>query len=193
MSNGTATEGKYDELLSAELQSLRASGRQVGKILLIKRLRDHSGLGLKEAKDVVDDFCARNCPELAAPPSASIVAWHWLQFVVAVAAGLALLVLGTKSLSHLPEAWLPAIRAAAWIVFFAALVAYFRAMNRMAQQPSPLGQHDDLLTAELEALRQQGRGDRAYILLIKRLREKTGLGLKQAKDVVDDFRQRRGL
>lgn len=55
------TSGQYDEFLSEEVQRLGPA-----KIRLIKRLREHSGLGLKEAKDIVEDFGARRCLELAA-------------------------------------------------------------------------------------------------------------------------------
>jgi len=55
----------YDELLTSEIKSAREAGRPVAKIPLIKALRESKGLGLKEAKDIVENYGVRyGIPEL---------------------------------------------------------------------------------------------------------------------------------
>lgn len=49
----------YDDFLDQEFAKETARGRQPNVISLIKELREHSTLGLKEAKDIVDDFLRR--------------------------------------------------------------------------------------------------------------------------------------
>lgn len=51
--------GWIDDLLDAERASAAKEDRPVTKILLIKTLREASGLGLKPAKDAVEDYLRR--------------------------------------------------------------------------------------------------------------------------------------
>lgn len=187
MSESDTDRTQYDEFLTEQLAQLRATGEGTSKILLIKRLRQQTGLGLKEAKEVVDDFCARNCPELYPKTTALARCVNIAAALTVVAAILWILWSGGRAW---PKDWRDPV---GWVIVLGIAVVWLTSRRPRQAVPSPLGQHDDLLTAELETLRQQGHGDRAYILLIKRLRQKTGLGLKQGKDVVDEFRQSPGL
>jgi len=54
-----APPGSYDHLIDAEREALSRSGQSVGKIGLIRALREATGLGLKDAKDAVDEYLAR--------------------------------------------------------------------------------------------------------------------------------------
>jgi hypothetical protein len=54
-----APPGSYDDLIDAERELLSRSGLFVGKIALIKGLREATGLGLKDAKDAVEGYIAR--------------------------------------------------------------------------------------------------------------------------------------
>jgi len=49
----------FDHLIDAERDALSRSGESVGKIALIKALREATGIGLREAKDAVDDYLVR--------------------------------------------------------------------------------------------------------------------------------------
>lgn len=49
----------YDDLIDAERELLSRSGLFVGKIALIKGLREATGLGLKDARDAVEGYIAR--------------------------------------------------------------------------------------------------------------------------------------
>jgi hypothetical protein len=52
----------------------------------------------------------------------------------------------------------------------------------------PAGPYDDILAAALRELESRGK-----IQLIKVLRERTGLALKPAKDVVEDYGRRHAI
>jgi ribosomal protein L7/L12 len=54
----------YDDLLMEVVASGEISSRPVTQIDLMKALMSAHRLGLKEAKDIVDDFCERKAPEL---------------------------------------------------------------------------------------------------------------------------------
>lgn len=64
MSSDTRSAGQYDEFLSAEVEMATREGREVWQLHLADRLRTTQGLGLREATRAVQDFCARNCPDL---------------------------------------------------------------------------------------------------------------------------------
>lgn len=62
LSSGADTDraaGWIDDLLDAERAAASKEDRPVNKILLIKALREASGLGLKPAKDAVEDYLRR--------------------------------------------------------------------------------------------------------------------------------------
>jgi hypothetical protein len=121
-------QGQFDDLIDAEREALSRSGHPIDKIMLIKALREASGLGLKQAKDAVEGYMDRR-------------------------GGL------------IPPAQASADRPAGWI--------------------------DDLLEAERAAASKEGRPVNK-ILLIKALREASGLGLAPAKRAVEDYLGRRG-
>jgi hypothetical protein len=122
-----ALPGSYDDLIDAERELLSRSGLFVGKIALIKGLREATGLGLKDAKDAVEGYIARR--EGRIPPG--------------------------------PEA----DRPAGWI--------------------------DDLLDAERASAIREER-PLTKILLIKALRDASGLGLREAKLAVEGYLRRKG-
>jgi Ribosomal protein L7/L12 C-terminal domain len=122
-----ALPGSYDDLIDAERELLSRSGLFVGKIALIKGLREATGLGLKDAKDAVEGYIARR--EGRIPPYAG------------------------------PD------RPAGWI--------------------------DDLLDAERASAIREER-PLTKILLIKALRDASGLGLREAKHAVEDYLRRKG-
>jgi hypothetical protein len=119
--------GLFDHLIDAEREVLARSGRKVGKIALIRALRDATGIGLRDAKEAVELYLGRRG---GAMPSASI-----------------------------PD------RLPSWI--------------------------DDLLDAERASASKEDRPI-TKILLIKALRDASGLGLAQAKREVEAYLERRG-
>jgi len=122
-----AAGSSYDHLIDAEREALARSGGSLHKIALIRALRGASGLSLRDAKDVVEDYLARRGG----------------------------LLLGGSG------------------------------------DDRPIGWIDDLLDAERAAALREYRSV-TKILLIKTLREASGLGLKDAKDAVEDYLRRRG-
>ncbi len=119
--------GLFDHLIDAEREALARDGRKVGKIELIKALRQATGLGLRDAKQAVEGYLARRGGQVPTGPEAD--------------------------------------RLAGWI--------------------------DDLLDAERATASKEERPINK-ILLIKALREASGLGLAQAKRAVEDYLKRRG-
>ena len=84
MTPETPPVGPHDEWLTEELARLRAADQGgFPKLLLIKGLRDHTGLGLKEAKDIVDDYGRRNGLPAGGTPSRRFW-WEWLAGMVAL-------------------------------------------------------------------------------------------------------------
>ena len=64
--------GKHDRLLDDIIEQERTSTGRVGPIAVIKTLRERTGLGLKDAKDAVDDYLARHPGRIdLAPPTPS--------------------------------------------------------------------------------------------------------------------------
>jgi hypothetical protein len=63
----------------------------------------------------------------------------------------------------------------------------------MTQEPQTIHPYDEWLTGELSRLRATGRGEPPKIVLIAGLRKHAGLGLREAKEVVEDYGQRCGL
>ncbi|WP_435017407.1 ribosomal protein L7/L12 [Tundrisphaera sp. TA3] len=51
--------GPYFSLIDAERAAAEQDGKPTDKIALIRRLREASGLGLREAKDAVEDYLSR--------------------------------------------------------------------------------------------------------------------------------------
>jgi hypothetical protein len=119
--------GLYDHLIDAEREALARDGRKVGKIALIKALREATGLGLGDAKRSVEGYLARRGGQIPTGPEAD--------------------------------------RLGGWI--------------------------DDLLDAERAAATKDDRPINK-ILLIKALRDASGLGLRPAKVAVEDYLRRRG-
>lgn len=63
----------------------------------------------------------------------------------------------------------------------------------MAEEPQSTGPHDEWLTEELARLRATGQAEPPKIVLIAGLQKHTGLGLREAKEVVEDYGRRNGL
>jgi ribosomal protein L7/L12 len=78
--------GWIDDLLDAERASATKEDRPINKILLIKALREASGLGLRPAKDAVEDYLKRRGGE-GLPTGSSWVAGAVILFVVMAAIG----------------------------------------------------------------------------------------------------------
>jgi|GEM_PF-3424091 len=70
--------GRYDEFLANELDAAKRSGGKPALAVLSRRLADAKGLKPREAREVVVDYGARQCPEhvgsLAARPL-KLLAW----------------------------------------------------------------------------------------------------------------------
>ena len=54
----------YDVFLAERIAAMEANQEKPDRLNLIKDLREQTPLGLREAKDIVDDFCKRNHPEM---------------------------------------------------------------------------------------------------------------------------------
>jgi hypothetical protein len=87
--------------------------------------------------------------------------------------------------------------AVAFVVLLQRLVALDARLDRLSRLE---GKIDAVLRASgidydplgtLPATVREALGDGEYILAIKRLREATGVGLKEAKDTIDEVRRRR--
>jgi hypothetical protein len=74
---GSPPYGQYDGLLQTALDAALQAGRPVSPILLVQALREGTPLGLKQAKEVVEDFCARYAPQL-------LPAWGYLEKEITV-------------------------------------------------------------------------------------------------------------
>ncbi len=57
---------KPEEELSPDIYQLLASGR---KIEAVKLIREETGLGLREAKELADALSGQHTPEVAPPPA----------------------------------------------------------------------------------------------------------------------------
>jgi ribosomal L7/L12-like protein len=65
-----APAGQYDQLLAAQWDAARSADGRVNRILLIKALREATNLGLKEAKDAVDEYHKRRFSQSPPPHGA---------------------------------------------------------------------------------------------------------------------------
>lgn len=65
----TDSSRDYDRLLDDVVEQERARTGEAGQIAVIKALRERTGLGLKDAKDAVDDYVARHPDCLGTPPT----------------------------------------------------------------------------------------------------------------------------
>jgi hypothetical protein len=55
-------DAPYDTILDGQIAAAARDGSEVSKIMLIFALREATGLGLKEAKDAVDEYGQRKAP-----------------------------------------------------------------------------------------------------------------------------------
>ncbi len=147
------------------------------KIAAIKRVRELTGLGLKEAKDYVEALPRSALPELptsvAHPVANTQLAAPDLADVSALLAG------GNKiaAIKRLRELTSLGLKEAKDYVEAMPAGGPLQALPTARVAP-PAGAGD---LAEVHALAQQGQ----KIQAIKRYRELTGVGLKEAKDYVD--------
>jgi hypothetical protein len=82
--------GWIDDLLDAERASASKEDRPINKILLIKALREASGLGLAQAKTAVEDYLRRRGGEgLPSGSSSRLFAIALILIALAIGAGLA--------------------------------------------------------------------------------------------------------
>ena len=80
--------GFYDHLIDAERAAASKEDRPVNKILLIKALREASGLGLRPAKDAVEDYLRRRGGEGLPSGSNGVLSAIALILVVLVVAAI---------------------------------------------------------------------------------------------------------
>jgi hypothetical protein len=84
-------KGRFDSLILAYIHEVEATGGVPRKIPVIKYVRDQTGLGLKAAKDVVENYGARNgYPTLTRMEPGSLFFLLLTVAVVVALAGLAL-------------------------------------------------------------------------------------------------------
>jgi ribosomal protein L7/L12 len=164
-------------LSSADLAAISALAAGGDKIAAIKRVRELSGLGLKEAKDYVEGLPLGMPGDLPTPTpqtsgSASGAAPDLAEVSALLASGNKIAAI--KRLRELTGLGLK--EAKDYVEGMAATGALPAYPPAYIQQPAGVG---DL--AEVHALAQQGR----KIEAIKRYRQLTGVGLKEAKDYVD--------
>jgi ribosomal protein L7/L12 len=158
---------RVDDDLAARVRSLTEAGR---KIEAIKLFRERTGAGLKEAKDAVEAI------ERGQASPASPIGDRTFEDEVVT-----LLERGQKieAIKRYRERTGVGLKEAKDAV---------EAIQRGQAVPSgPQGDGD--LEDEVVSLLEQGR----KIEAIKRYRERTGVGLKEAKDAVERMAERRGL
>lgn len=80
--------GWIDDLLDAERAAASKEDRPINKILLIKALRDASGLGLKQAKIAVEDYLRRRGGE-GLPSGSKAAPMAWLAILLLAIAAVA--------------------------------------------------------------------------------------------------------
>jgi ribosomal protein L7/L12 len=158
----------------AAIGALMAGGN---KIAAIKRVRELTGLGLKEAKDYVEGLPLAALPDLPAPVAQQHSSVDVPEYALAEVA--ALLAQGNKiaAIKHLRELTGLGLKEAK---------DYVEAMPSSGTLPAlPSGGSAQPASAgglaEVHALAQRGQ----KIEAIKRYRQLTGVGLKEAKDYVD--------
>jgi ribosomal protein L7/L12 len=168
---GAAPSVRYHsaaDLPDTERAAIRALIDAGNKIAAIKRVRELTGLGLKEAKDYVESWQqAGAAPDLTAsvgaPPAASLEEVHRLalqgQKIQAIKIYRELTSVGLKEAKDYVDALESGGQPAAAV-----------------PTPTPTGS-----LAEVHALARQGQ----KIQAIKLYRQLTGAGLKEAKDYVD--------
>lgn len=186
----------YDGIVRGILDE--AGAAQLDKIELVKSVREATGLGLKDAKDAVDGYYRRQAS--GQPPV------RGLMYATPSVSGAPRdgLVEGILAGAGLPEMskieLIKRVREATGLGLKEAKDAVEGYYSRRAGQPqaahplytAPSGSdapYDALIDGMLSG------GDPASVSnieLIKRVREATGLGLKDAKDAVDGYNQRHG-
>ena len=186
----------YDALIDAERETLARAGRRVDKIPLIKALRGATSIGLKEAKDAVEGYLARREGRIPVGPEAGQPAGWVDGYDALIDAERATLAQSSRQVNKI--ALIKALRGATSIGLKEAkdAVEGYLARREGLDPPGrfanrPAGWIDDLLDAERAAASKEERPV-TKILLIKALRSASGLGLKQAKDAVEDYLRRRG-
>ena len=56
--------GQYDALLTEVRERAAAQGTNVSRVTLMQALMAAKRFGLREAKEIVDEYCARQAPHL---------------------------------------------------------------------------------------------------------------------------------
>lgn len=131
MSNNNTGPTNHDKFLTAQLNCLRSVGRGISSIELTKRLREETGLSLKEAKDTVEDFLARNCPELQERTNALARGVNVTAALAVVAAILWILWTGGR-------AWPKDYRdPVGWVIWVGVLVVWLTSRRSRQAAPSP--------------------------------------------------------
>jgi ribosomal protein L7/L12 len=182
--------GRFDDVIASAVASARARGERPGKIPVIKVVRERTGAGLKEAKDAVEDYGRRHgVEELTGSPGSAAC-------VIAVA-GLVLVgfVFGSAQSFVGPGGLPPWAPFAASAVAAGVLLALWWSQASQTR-PEPLRERprslDEVIAAAVADAR--ARGERpGKIPVIKVVRERTGAGLKEAKDAVEDYGRRHGV
>jgi hypothetical protein len=86
MNNASPTPaGPHDAFLAAAVREAEASGQAPNKIALIKRLREHTGMGLAEAKFTVENYGVRHGIYNMARPAPPVVVVVILAALLALA------------------------------------------------------------------------------------------------------------
>jgi ribosomal protein L7/L12 len=162
---------------SADLAAISALVAGNNKIEAIKRVRELTGLGLKEAKDYVEAMPLTAQPDLPAPAPPPIV--HTNLAAPDLAEVSVLMASGNKieAIKRLRELTGLGLKEAKDYVESMPAAGPLPVLPRTGFAP-PAGAGD---LAEVHALAQQGH----KIEAIKRYRQLTGVGLKEAKDYVD--------
>ncbi len=97
---------RYDAFLASVIANLKAEGLPIRRLDLIRELRVSTGSPLREARDAVDDYCARNDIVLAKPAASRSKTALQLRLpillLLAAAGFIAYSITAQRSHSHLP-------------------------------------------------------------------------------------------